>query len=65
MWSAIYLYYLMSRNEEIAPFSGSGLVKRRTDKITEISRLDYLIRVTNQPLIDKAGLNLSDYLGTK
>jgi len=24
MWSAIYLYYLMSRNEEIAPFSGSG-----------------------------------------
>src|SRR6266436_3604379 len=24
MWSSIYLYYLMSRNEEIAPFSGSG-----------------------------------------
>jgi hypothetical protein len=24
MWSAIYLYYLMSRNEEIDPFSGSG-----------------------------------------
>ena len=29
------------------------LVKRRTDKITEISRLDYLIRVTNQPLIER------------
>ena len=25
MSSAIYLYYLMSRNEESAPFSGSGL----------------------------------------
>ena len=24
MWSAIYLYYLMSRNEESHPFSGSG-----------------------------------------
>ena len=24
MWCAIYLYYLMSRNEEIAPFSGGG-----------------------------------------
>jgi len=25
MWSAIYLYYLRSRNEEIAPVSGSEL----------------------------------------
>lgn len=24
IWSAIYLYYLMSRNEGSAPFSGSG-----------------------------------------
>jgi hypothetical protein len=24
MWRAIYLYYLMSRNEETAPFSGGG-----------------------------------------
>jgi hypothetical protein len=29
------------------------LVRRRTGKITEISRLDYLIPMTNQPLIER------------
>jgi len=44
---------LLIHTQKLVAMSIDELVKRRTDKITEISRLDYLIRVTNQPLIER------------